>query len=176
MSLLDVLGSVLESFLDLIPRVCHRPAANEFLVIDSPYSVRETRYPQLYVPALTHCEYYPAVSTPIDCGIQSAITADNQTISLSISAVVRIFDPLTLRSEVQSEDWEALLSLLIRRRVLEEAYGLNLGQFRDSAHQFIKSDLTDDLCEYGVDLESLTIEDLVVCRHHRFLTPLTGGA
>ena len=174
MSLFDVLGQVLESVFDLIPRVCHRPAANEFLVVDTTFGVKETRYAQFYVPALSHVEYYPAASHPIDCGIQSAITADNQTISLSISATVRIFDPLTLRSEVAADDWESLISLLIRRRVLEEAYGLNLGQFRDSAHQFIVSDLSTDLGEYGIELESLTIEDLVVAKHFRFLTPLAG--
>ena len=172
--LFDVIGAVLESFFDLIPRVCHRPAANEYLVVDTPYGVKETRYPQLYVPAISHCEYYPSVSTPIDCGIQSGITADNQSVSLSVSITVSIFDPLALRTHVQHEDWQAYVSLIVRKSVLRELYGLNLDQFRDSAHQFIKSDVSSDLGEIGVELESLVIEDFISCRHFRFLTPLAG--
>ena len=54
--------------------------------------------PILHMPVTTHVEYWPKCEVPIDTGLQTLTTVDNKTVSVNATLIIKIKDPITLRS------------------------------------------------------------------------------
>jgi hypothetical protein len=160
MSLFELLSNFLEPFLELFPRVARRPAANEWMVIDSPWGVRIGSLPILYIPTLSHVEYYPKHALPIDCGLQRVTTADGKKVAINATALIEIVDPVVLRLAVGGEHEEAS-AMSIRHAVCETAMGHNLSHL---IAMWQEGEGFDDVSEYlysiGIELSVVKVEDL----------------
>lgn len=160
MSIFELLSNFLEPFLELIPRLARRPAGNEWMVVDSIFGVREGNLPVLYVPSLTHIEYFPSCSLPIDCGLQRATTADNMPVAINATAVVRITDPVLCRSEVGGS-YEEAASMAIRHVVCEMVMGHNFSHVTELCMDGSgEEEMAVALEEIGIELAAFRIEDL----------------
>ncbi len=160
MSIFELLSNFLEPFLELIPRLAKRPAANEWMVVDSIFGVRRGTLPVIYVPSLTHIDYFPRHSLPIDCGLQRATTADGVPIAINATAVIRISDPVLCR-EVVGDSYEEAASMAIRHVVCSMAMEHNLTHVAelwiDGAGEDEMAESTED---FGVELVVFRVEDL----------------
>ncbi len=160
MSLLDLLSSFLEPFLELIPRLARRPANNEWMVIDSPFGVRLGTLPVFHVPSITHIEYFPKHALPIDCGLQRATTADSSPVAVNATAMIIISDPVLCREKVGSE-YEEAAAMAIRSVVCEMVMGHNFSHLIDlllDGEGEIEIDHL--LAEMGIDLHAFRVEDM----------------
>ena len=165
MGLFELLAEFLKPLLDLFPRVAHRPAINEFLVIDRWFGVTSVASnPVVYSPAFTHVEYYPKRFVPIDCSAQKLTTSDNKAVIVNATMVVQIVDPVRVRESV-GEDWEEYLSMMVREEVCsvtqkELAKDLPAG-YEDC---FKYPQLAVDMDRIGVQLCAVRVEDFQVAR------------
>lgn len=115
--MLELLQNFLQPVLDFVPRVSHRPAANEFCVIDGPLGVRETKWPVLHAPILTHVEYYPINPVAVDLEIQTLTTADPVELTLNATTTIVVEDPISLRMQCGSDHWVAIAAVAMRAEI-----------------------------------------------------------
>lgn len=169
-ALSDLLASFLKPLLNLLPRIYMRPASNECCVVDAwwrkPYLHRG---PILFIPALTHVEYLTAAQVPVDTCLQSLTSADGKSVSVNVTAIVKISDPLLLRESVELEDWTDLASQKVRAVVNEVVTGHNWGDVIERGSDLIFDDSAIDLEEIGIDLLQIVLEDSVVSLPIRLL-------
>jgi regulator of protease activity HflC (stomatin/prohibitin superfamily) len=161
MSLFDLISGLLEPFFDLVPRIAHRPASNEVMVVDRWLgTVKTQKNPRLYVPALTHIEYYPTHSNPIDCGIQRLTTVDGKSVAVNATCVYRISDPVLLR-DVYGSDHEQLIAQAVRSLVCEYVTDHNFSYLPDILDSDqIWNEIVEHLDYAGVELVEFMVEDL----------------
>ena len=160
--MLSLLSDFLQPWADLVPRFSHRPSSVEWCVWDSPiWGPRVTRWPVLHCPAITHVEYYPATTFPVDLEVQTLNTVDDQEITVNACISVTIDDPLSLRDTIGSEDYVGNISMRARSVIQDFVCGHNREYGMRSIH-LLEAQLYDALlhltCEGG-RLESLCIED-----------------
>ncbi len=159
MSLSQLISSVAQPLLDLLPQVHARPASNEWGVVDSVWRAPRTfRGPLLHIPALTHVEVYPSCEIPIDTGLQSLTSVDGKTVSVNATTILSVRDPILLRS-IAGEEWQEYCSMRIRGIVCEIISGHKWSQSVHQAAEFIAFDATDDLYECGIDVHQVLLED-----------------
>jgi len=160
MNLFELLSNFLEPFLELVPRLARRPAANEWMVIDSPFGVRLGTLPILYVPFITHIEYFPKHSLPIDCGLQRATTADSSPVAVNATAMVSISDAILCRERV-GEEYEEAAAMAIRSVVCEVVMGHNFSHVTELWLDG-EGELEIDhlLAELGMELDVFRVEDM----------------
>lgn len=170
MTLAEIIADLIGSVADLVPRITPRPLANEWLVIDSPFGVRVTRWPAVTVPAIAAAERYPACSVPVDPGPQTVTTADGHPVTVNVTFAVRIEDPVLLRETWSHEDWTSGIAIMVRRAVADAASGHNLTHLLDSHRFLIHESLDHELSYCGVRLESLVFDDFVKVRCYRLFT------
>jgi len=161
MSLFDLISGLLEPFFALVPRIAHRPQTNEWLVVDRWFGhTKQTVNPVVYIPALTHVEYLPKNEIPIDCGLQRVTTADDLSVAVNATAVIRIIDPVLCR-EKAAEGYEELSSIYIRGVVCDLISGHNwsyLGELLEKDRYF--DEIHAELDYYGIELVAFQVEDL----------------
>lgn len=160
MGLTELLADFLQPFADLFPRIEPRPSSGELLVKDTPLGVRETRWPVLFIPALCHVERYPRGEYPLDLGLQRVLTADGHTVSVNGTCIIRVADPVALRSRIPYDVWEETLSQLMRGVLTEIMTAHNLTHLVEHGSELIWNDCASLAYSYGVDVESVTLEDL----------------
>ena len=160
MSLSELISGILQPVFDLLPRVATRPAANEYGVVDRWWGgVKVFTSPLLYVPVLTHVEYWPKCQVPVDQGLQTLTTACGKTVGVNATTIVKITDPVVLRVYASIDDWEVWASMKIRGIVQEVVTAHNWGQSIDTAADFIEIDAYSDLLECGLEVQQVVLED-----------------
>ena len=160
MALSELLASFLQPLFDLLPRVDHRPAVNEWAVADA--WLREPRTfkgPIFRIPAITHIEYYSAAEVCLDVGIQSLTTIERKSVAVNATAIVLIEDPLLLRLHTDAHDWEQWVSMRVRAIVTEIITGHSWDYSLEHASSFICRHASQELREYGVDVIQVVLED-----------------
>lgn len=167
MSLSVIIAEVVSAITDLIPRVTARPASNQWLVLDSWYSKpRICYFPALYVPVLTHAEYYPKAGVFINPDVQTLTTADGVTCVVNTGAVVSVDDPILLRNYFAEEDWEEGISLIIRSRVAQHHCERMWDECTEQEDK-LEAELVETLFRYGIALVSFAVEDRAIVRSYR---------
>lgn len=161
MSLFDLLANLVEPFFDLIPRLAHRPASNESLLVDPWWGqVRLSSQPWVYIPALTHVEYFPTYELPLDCGVQRLTSADGKSVAVNATASYLILNPITCRDSF-GDGYDQLVALCIRGYVCEYVSGHNfdyLTEILDSNK--IWNEISLELADAGIKLVDFRVEDL----------------
>jgi len=159
MSLSELISSVAQPLLDLLPQVHARPASNEIGVVDSLWCHPKTfRGPLLHIPALTHVEVYPSCEIPIDTGLQSLTSVDGKTVAVNATTILKVRDPLLLRSVAGSE-WEEWAAMKIRGIVCEVITGHKWSQSLSQAAEFIEYDAYEELLPCGLAVQVVVLED-----------------
>tara|TARA_Y100000361_G_C11065164_1_gene292601 strand:- start:12 stop:539 length:528 start_codon:yes stop_codon:yes gene_type:complete len=172
MSLSELISGALQPVLDLLPQVHARPASNEWGVADSWLGgVKTFSGPYLHIPATTHCELYPKCEVPVDTGLQTLTTADRKTVAVNATAIIRITDPVYLRSSVAEDSWEEWLAMRVRGCVQEVVTGHNWSYTLDKGESFIEELAYSELHSFGIELERLVLEDITECIPLRLLNP-----
>lgn len=172
MSLSELISGVLQPLFDLMPQVHARPASNEFGVIDSVWSDPKTfRGPKLFVPALSHIEIYNSTEFTIDTGLQSLTTADGKTVAVNATAIVKVFDPLLLRSVSSYEGWAEWAAMNIRACVQDTVSGHGWEYTLRRGSEFIEEDAYHPLNAAGIELLQLVLEDATESIPIRLLSP-----
>ena len=172
MSLSELISGALQPVLDLLPQVHARPASNEWGVADSWLGgVRTFSGPYLHIPATTHVEIYPKYEVPVDSGLQTLTTADSKTVAINATAIIRITDPVYLRSAVGVEEWETWTAMRIRGCVQEMITGHNWSYSLDKGEDLIEEMAYSELHAFGIDVERVVLEDITECIPLRLLNP-----
>jgi regulator of protease activity HflC (stomatin/prohibitin superfamily) len=172
MSLSELMTSVLQPIFDLLPRISQRPASNEWGVRDSWLSgVKHFNGPLLHVPVTTHAEYWPKCEVPIDTGLQTLTTADNKTVSVNATLIIKIEDPVVLRSICEWEGYEEWIAMKVRGIVQDVICGHNWRDSIERASDFIELDAADQLMYAGIEVLQLVLEDATEVIPLRILNP-----
>ncbi len=172
MSLSELISSVAQPVLDLLPQVHARPASNEWGVADSWLGgIRTFRGPYLHIPATTHVEIYPKAEVPVDTGLQTLTTADSKTVAVNATAIVKITDPVYLRSTVGVEEWETWIAMRIRGCVQETITGHNWSYSLDKGEDLIEEMAYSELHAFGIEVERVVLEDICETYALRLLNP-----
>ena len=172
MTFAELLSSLLQPILDLIPRIAPRPKTTEWCLVDRWLGcVKMTDNPVVFIPTVTHVEYYPLLAHPIDVGLQSLTTADGISVCVNATVIILINDPCLLRSVVDYDSWEELVSMRVRWIVTNVVTGHNWSMTRDTGDDICFEEVEEDLLEIGIDLKRLVFEDLTVARPIRLLVP-----
>ncbi len=159
MSLSELISSVAQPLLDLLPQVHARPASNEWGVVDSIWGQPRTfRGPLLHIPALTHVEVYPSCEIPIDTGLQSLTSVDGKTVAVNATTILSVRDPILLRS-IAGEDWQEYAAMRVRGIVCEIITGHKWSQSIHQASEFIAFDAADELQYFGIEVHQVLLED-----------------
>ncbi len=159
MSLSELISSVAQPLLDLLPQVHARPASNEWGVKDSLWGKPKTfRGPLLHIPAVTHVEIYPSHDVPIDTGLQTLTSFCGKTVAVNATTILRVLDPILLRS-VAGIEWHEYASMRIRGIVCEVITGHKWSQSLNQAAEFIEFDSAADLYEVGIEVQQVVLED-----------------
>ena len=172
MGLSEVVASLLQPLFDLIPQIHHRPASNEWGVVDS--WMREPRLfegPCLHIPALSHVEVYPKTEYTIDTGLQSLTTANGKTVAVNATAIVKIVDPLLLRSVTNVDGWAEWAAMNIRSCVQDTVSGHGWDYTLRRGAEFIEEDSYHPLACAGIELLQLVLEDATESIPIRLLSP-----
>lgn len=167
MSLSVIIAEVVSAITDLIPRVTHRPASNQWLVLDRWYAKPRTcTFPAVFIPVLTHAEYYPKAGVFINPDVQTLTTSDGVCCVVNTGAVVSVYDPLALRQYFAEEDWEDGIGLIIRSRVAAH-HCERLWSECTEQEDILEQGLVETLYLYGIDLVSFAVEDRAIVRSYR---------
>ena len=160
MSLSELISSVAQPLLDLLPQVHARPASNEWGVVDSVWSKPKTfRGPLLHVPAITHVELYPSHEVPLDTGLQTLTSFCGKAVAVNATTILQVVDPVLLRS-VAGVDWQEYCCMRIRGIVCEVIAGHKWSQSLNQAAEFIEFDSAADLAEVGIVVHQVVLEDM----------------
>ena len=160
MSLSEVVASIIEPLFDLMPQIHHRPASNQFGVVDGIWSKPKTfRGPLLHIPALTHVELYPSYEVPIDTGLQTLTSFCGKTVAVNATTILTVTDPILLRS-VAGDEWQEYASMRIRGIVCDIITGHKWSQSLRQAAEFIEFDAAADLIECGIEVQQVVLEDM----------------
>ena len=175
MSLSEIVSSVVQPLADLVPRLSRRPATNEIGVSDSwLFGVKEFECPLLYLPVMTQVEYYPKANHPIDTGLQSLTSADNLSVAVNATVIVKVIDAILLRSKVDHEDWESYAAQLVRACVQDVVCGSNWSQILSDGSEFVLEDAYDALYASGVEVCTVVLEDATQAIPIRMLSAFQG--
>lgn len=156
MALLELLSEFLQPLLDLVPRMSHRPASNEFMVYDGPVNgVSVKRWPVVYFPIVSHVEYYPRNEHPIDCGIQKLTDHENEPVIVNATMRIKIDDPVQLRQKAGSETWEECIAMIARAAVCDAVWAHGT----EGIHEEVAKVIRWELATLGVDIAKFKIED-----------------
>ena len=159
MSLSELISSVAQPLLDLIPQIHARPASNEIAVIDSLWSGPKTfRGPRLHIPALSHIEVYSASEIPIDTGLQSLTSVDGKTVAVNATTILKVRDPLLLR-DVAGAEWEEWASMKIRGIVCDVITQHRWTHSLSQAAEFIEAESYEELWPCGLNVQVVVLED-----------------
>lgn len=159
MSLSELISSVAQPLLDLLPQVHSRPASNEWGVRDSLWGKPKTfRGPLLHIPAITHVEIYPQHEVPIDTGLQTLTSFCGKTVAVNATTILKVVDPILLRS-VAGIEWQEYASMRIRGIVCEIISDHKWAQSLNQAAEFIEFDSAADLHEVGIEVQQVVLED-----------------
>ena len=157
MSLLELIGSFLEPFLDLVPRIAYRPASNQYMVVDRWYGgVKVSTVPVLHCPMLTHVEYFPRWEEAIDCGVQKLTTSCGKPVIVNATARVLIIDPIQLRAKAGTE-WSETVAMQMRARVCE--FARSKDEVSSECDSCLSGQIAEDLIYFGIELAQFQIED-----------------
>ena len=159
MSLSELISSVAQPLLDLLPQIHARPASNEIAVIDSLWSDPRTfRGPMLHIPALSHIEVYSASEIPIDTGLQSLTSVDGKTVAVNATTILRVRDPILLRT-IAGTEWEEWASMKIRGIVCDVVTCHKWTQSLAQAAEFIEAESYEELWPCGLNVQVVVLED-----------------
>ena len=159
MSLSELISSVAQPLLDLLPQIHARPASNEIAVIDSLWGYPKTfRGPRLHIPALSHIEVYPASEIPIDTGLQSLTSVDGKTVAVNATTILKVRNPILLR-EIAGPEWEEWASMKIRGIVCDVVTCHKWTQSLSQAAEFIEAESYEELWPCGLDVQVVVLED-----------------
>ena len=159
MSLSELISSVAQPLLDLLPQIHARPASNEIAVIDSLWSDPKTfRGPRLHIPALSHIEVYSASEIPIDTGLQSLTSVDGKTVAVNATTILKVRDPLLLR-QIAGIEWEEWASIKIRGIVCDIVTCHKWTQSLSQAAEFIEAESYEELWPCGLNVQVVVLED-----------------
>ena len=172
MSLSELISSVAQPLLDLLPQVHSRPASNEWGVRDSLWGKPKTfRGPLLHIPAITHVEIYNSTEFTIDTGLQSLTTADGKTVAVNATAIVKVSDPLLLRTVTSYDGWAEWAAMNIRACVQDTVTGHGWEYTLRRGAEFIEEDSYNPLLSAGIELIQLVLEDATESIPIRLLSP-----
>lgn len=165
MSLFELIAEWLRPYLDCLPTVAHRPAANEWMVVDGPCRLRESRWFQPYIPAVTHIAYLPKEEKTADLGVQRITSKCGQTVIVNATARLRVVDPILTRDTVGEEDWLEAAAMELRAFIKSLVHG---HQYHDVYERFEGDAPWDDAIEsrlscIGVECTVFTVEDFQPC-------------
>lgn len=176
MSLPELITSVLQPIFDLFPRLSHRPASNEFGVCDSWLKgVSQFTSPLFHIPVTTHAEYWPACEIPIDTGLQTLTTADRKTVSVNATCIIKIEDPIVLRSVCEFEGYQEWIAMKVRGIVQDVICGHNWSDSLERASEFIEEESANQLMYAGIEVLQLVLEDATEVIPIRMLNPYQVG-
>ena len=172
MSLSEVVASIIEPLFNLMPQIHHRPASNEWGVVDS--WLREPRLfsgPLLHIPAITHVEIYNNTEFTIDTGLQSLTTANGKTVAVNATAIVKVVDPLLLRTVTSYHGWAEWAAMNIRSCVQDTVTGHGWEYTLRRGAEFVEEDAYHPLSSAGIELIQLVLEDATESIPIRLLSP-----
>jgi hypothetical protein len=157
----ELISSIVQPLFDLLPRITARPATNEYAVVDSWFfGVKEFTAPRIFLPVMTHIEYYPKAEHPIDTGLQSLTTSCGKSVCVNATAIVKVVDPILLRERVASDSWEHWVSMIIRKHVRACAISSDgWAEFVESGDQSVEWEVQEELLYAGVELSQIVLED-----------------
>lgn len=157
MTLGEVLAHLLEPLGYILPRVTERPEETDVIVVNTAllrnYAVNRAVF---YVPLFTKVNWYSTAPTPLDLGTQSLYTKDGQHLHLNASIIYEIVDAVELNSECNSENFEELISLLVRKLIREKAVKLSKEEIVGGALDDLASPEMDEI---GIRVEGVILED-----------------
>ena len=172
MSLSELMTSVLQPIFDLLPRLSQRPASNEWGIRDSWLNgVRHFDGPLFHVPVTTHAEYWPRCEIPIDTGLQTLTTADAKTVSVNATLIIRIDDPVVLRSVCEFEGYQEWIAMKVRGIVQDVICGHNWRDSLQRAAELIEDESASQLMYAGIEVLQLVLEDATEVIPLRILNP-----
>ena len=159
MNLLDVLGQVLQIFVEIIPRFARRPMSTEYLVLDSMcFGVSIGKRPVLYIPILDQVEYWPRVENPIDPDIQTITTPTGGTVTVRTGFSYTVINPILTR-QCWGDEYEARIAMVCRCKV--EWWYSSHDVVQDALERdfTISREIKSDLKYYGVELNWFCVEE-----------------
>lgn len=160
MSLLDVIAQFIQIFVDLLPRFTHRPDANEWLVVDSMFfgpHLAKSR-PVLFVPIMDVVEYWPRVPVPVDCDIQTVVTADGCTLTINAQFAYLINEPLSVRDQ-WGDHTDFMVPMIVRRAVEEVHRARTMEEIKSMGHAVVSDAAANELWAAGIEIAGFCIED-----------------
>lgn len=176
MVLSELLASTLQPIFDLLPRVSARPASNEWGVCDTwLQGVKHFTKPILYMPVTAHIEYWPKCEVPIDTGLQTLTTVDSKTVSVNATLIIKIEDPITLRSVADFEGHQEWIAMKVRSIVQDVISGHKWRYSLDRASEFIEKEADEQLLFAGIEVIQLVLEDSTEVIPIRILNPYNPG-
>lgn len=177
MSLSEVISGIIEPVFDLLPRIHHRAASNQVLVVDGVWGQPEVceRLPVLYVPALTHVEIWPTASVPLDLGLQTLRCADGVTFAINASVMVKVTDPIEVRKNVDHADWETFAAMLCRQSVQCVVTGHNYDYLYDRGEEIAGDIAYATLSHFHIELQQLVFEDFTPAKAYRIMNNEGGS-
>lgn len=166
MGLAEILGQLLQSLSNLLPRITTKPVATETLVVDSGFfPIHETSRAVTYLPFCTNVTTYPTAPVTLDLAAQSLHTADGKALYINATAVYTIEDPILLHTTLGFEEYEEIISAAIRKTIQAEATGLTKVEIVEQGVQFEAPCFIDS----GIRVDTVFIEDITFPIMHRGL-------
>ena len=159
-----------------MPRIEQRPASTHHGVGDSwGFGVKTFTRPLLIVPAMTHIEHYPKGEHTLDTGLQTLTTVDKVTVSVNVSIILIVEDPILLRNQVPYDEWETVVSVWVRSLVTDNFTGHHFDFAMDKAIGFINEQAFELLRHYGINVLEVVIEDVARTPAFRLFGNTEGG-
>lgn len=166
MGLTEILGQLLESLSNLLPRLTAKPASTEVLVVDSMFlPIHETSRAVAYLPFMTDVQAYTTAPVPLDLAAQSLHTRDGKPLYINATAVYTIEYPMKLHTTLGFDGYEEIVSAAIRKVIQAEATRLTKDEIVEQGIQFDNPSLRD----FGLRVDTVFIEDITFPIMHRGL-------
>mgnify|MGYP003113864388 CR=1 FL=1 len=166
MGLTEILGQLLQSLSNLLPRTTAKPVATEVLVVDSMLlPIHETSRAVAYLPFLSNVTTYPTAPVTLDLAAQSLHTADGVSLYINATAVYTIEDPTLLHTTLGFDEYEEIVSAAIRKTIQAEATKLTREEIVSNGVLFEVPCFTDS----GIRVNTVFIEDITFPFMHRGL-------
>lgn len=160
---LDLLGQILQQFLDLMPHIKPRPATTEWSLVDSwPFGVQLVRRPIVYWPIFDHVETWENTEVPQDPEIQTLTMQCGTGVTVNAAFEYQLIDPIACRSK-WGNNYLASMNIKVR----SEITGAFMRDDWESVHDIdldeVMIAIWEKFSEGGIELVSLSIEECASC-------------
>lgn len=164
----------------MLPRLSERALSNQYTVVDSWILGTHLAWsrPIIHIPSVDHIEFWPNHDHPLDPAVQILTTADDYRVAVNPALSVRIYDPLLLRNEWGSTDWEVNLCMRVRSKIAELYQSHKWSDIPALSDKDMMDALNEEISEWGVEVVRYCTEDRAetdVTRHYGFEINVGAG-